>query len=247
MKSNPTTARSSESMTKEEFEAFLAALDPNRQLAGKGYEQMHRHLVTLFRNRGVTNAEQGADETINRVAKKLHEGEKIKKIKSYARGVAKRVASETLKKQAKEVGLNNVEVVELPKVREIWTLKKQAKEVGLNNVEVVELPKVREIWEESGATSIGSRRKRIVGHPVHYENEQEKRREECAQTSLPQSLLRLKKEERSLITEWYLGEKKEKIENKRRLAARLKCTPETLKVRACHIRQKLRRLVEEYV
>jgi DNA-directed RNA polymerase specialized sigma24 family protein len=199
-------------MTKDEFEALLEASDPDRQRAGERYEQMHRHLVTLFRNRGVTSAEEAADETINRVAKRLHEGVEIKtKIESYVRGVAKKVASEILEDQTKEVGLNNVEELHLT----CTDLAGKKVELGNRNV-----------------------------NPVNYEDEQEirlQRLEKCVQ----KSLLRLELEECSLITKYYLGEKKEKIENKIRLAAGLKCKLGTLKVRAFHIRQKVRRLMEE--
>jgi DNA-directed RNA polymerase specialized sigma24 family protein len=94
-------------MTKEGLDAFLASLDADRERAGEQYEQIRRKLLTFFRGRGVTNAEDAADETIDRVAKKLPEGEVIHNVKSFLLGVARKVASETLKK-IKDVPLSDV-------------------------------------------------------------------------------------------------------------------------------------------
>ena len=58
-------------LTKEAFDALLAWLDPNREVAGQKYEVIRRRLTTIFSCRGCAEAEDLADETINRVANKL--------------------------------------------------------------------------------------------------------------------------------------------------------------------------------
>lgn len=58
-------------LTKEAFDALLAWLDPNRELAGQKYEDIRRRLVTIFSCRGCAEPEDLADETINRVTSKL--------------------------------------------------------------------------------------------------------------------------------------------------------------------------------
>ena len=58
-------------LTKEAFDALLGWLDPNREVAGQKYEVIRRRLITIFSCRGCAEAEDLADETINRVASKL--------------------------------------------------------------------------------------------------------------------------------------------------------------------------------
>jgi DNA-directed RNA polymerase specialized sigma24 family protein len=58
-------------LTKEAFDALLAWLDPNREVAGQKYEDIRRRLVKIFSCRGCAEPEDLADETINRVTGKL--------------------------------------------------------------------------------------------------------------------------------------------------------------------------------
>jgi DNA-directed RNA polymerase specialized sigma24 family protein len=57
-------------ITQESFDALLAWLDPNREKAGQKYEAIRARLIKIFICRGCSNAEELADETINRVAAK---------------------------------------------------------------------------------------------------------------------------------------------------------------------------------
>src|SRR5262249_12788666 len=52
--------------------------------------------------RGTTFPEAEADETINRVAKKIEEGEEIKNLDAYFYGVARLVFAESLRKRERE-------------------------------------------------------------------------------------------------------------------------------------------------
>jgi hypothetical protein len=49
----------------------------------------------------------------------------------------------------------------------------------------------------------------------------------------------LRAEQRKLILEYYQGEQRAKIENRRRLAGRLGLTPNALTIQACRLRTKL--------
>lgn len=60
-------------LTQESFDDLLCWLDPNRELAARRYEEIRQKLITLFTCRGCHEAEDMADETINRVAAKLPE------------------------------------------------------------------------------------------------------------------------------------------------------------------------------
>src|SRR5262245_20430567 len=63
--------------TKEEFDCLLAYLSPDREEAGKEYETLRRKLIKLFQYRGCHSPEELADETINRIAKKIKQGAEI--------------------------------------------------------------------------------------------------------------------------------------------------------------------------
>ena len=63
-------------LSQEAFNALLDWLDPDREQAGIKYEEIRRRLITIFSGRGCVEAEDLADETINRVTSKLNEIEK---------------------------------------------------------------------------------------------------------------------------------------------------------------------------
>jgi RNA polymerase sigma factor (sigma-70 family) len=60
-------------LTQESFDALLVWLDPAREEAGRKYEEIRLRLIKIFTCRGCSEAEDLADETINRVSKKLKE------------------------------------------------------------------------------------------------------------------------------------------------------------------------------
>lgn len=59
--------------TAEVFDQFLAWLDPDRECAGQRYEHIRHTLIIIFRSRGCLNCEELADETINRVIRRVPE------------------------------------------------------------------------------------------------------------------------------------------------------------------------------
>jgi RNA polymerase sigma factor (sigma-70 family) len=60
-------------LTQDSFEMLLAWLAPEREMAGQKYETIRRRLIKIFYGRGLQDAEELADETINRVARKVNE------------------------------------------------------------------------------------------------------------------------------------------------------------------------------
>jgi DNA-directed RNA polymerase specialized sigma24 family protein len=60
-------------LTRESFDALLLWLDPERDAAGRKYEEIRLRLIKIFVCRGCYEPEDLADETINRVSKKLKE------------------------------------------------------------------------------------------------------------------------------------------------------------------------------
>jgi DNA-directed RNA polymerase specialized sigma24 family protein len=60
-------------LTQEAFDRLLTWLDADRDQAGAKYEHIRLSLVKIFLRRGCTDAEELADETINRVTTKLED------------------------------------------------------------------------------------------------------------------------------------------------------------------------------
>jgi DNA-directed RNA polymerase specialized sigma24 family protein len=61
-------------LTQEALDKFLHWLDPDRAEAGKKYELIRRHLIFILTRRGCLESEDLADETVNRVARRVMEG-----------------------------------------------------------------------------------------------------------------------------------------------------------------------------
>jgi RNA polymerase sigma factor (sigma-70 family) len=83
-------------LTQDAFDKLLACLDPNPDKAAENYEDIRQSLITFFICRGSYSPEEHADETINRVAKKLAEGKQIytPNPASYFYGVARNILKE---------------------------------------------------------------------------------------------------------------------------------------------------------
>jgi DNA-directed RNA polymerase specialized sigma24 family protein len=96
-------------LTPKAFNQFLSILDIDRDRAGEIYETLRRNLIQLFIWRGCRDPESHADETINRVIRKIDEGEEVRDVIAYAHGVARRLLLEIFKKQEREqVGIDEL-------------------------------------------------------------------------------------------------------------------------------------------
>ncbi|MDQ4121215.1 MAG: hypothetical protein M3209_07200 [Acidobacteriota bacterium] len=89
-------------LSKTSFDQFLALLDSNPNLAGQKYEALRMRLVKFFEWRACSFAEDLADETLDRVARKIESGEQIIDYAAYSYRVAKLLYLENLKREAKE-------------------------------------------------------------------------------------------------------------------------------------------------
>ncbi len=102
-------------LTPQAFDMLLAQLDSSRELAGEKYERLHAKLVKFFGWRGCPSPEDHADETLNRVARKLEDGEQIQDVYGFAGGVARKLALEIIKQEHRA----RVALRELPTVQEV--------------------------------------------------------------------------------------------------------------------------------
>jgi len=87
------------SLTQEAFEKLLNSFSSDREEAGTQYEVIRRKLVRFFEWRSIDSPEEHADETINRVARRIDEGQKVENLASYFYGVARMVFMEALKER----------------------------------------------------------------------------------------------------------------------------------------------------
>jgi RNA polymerase sigma factor (sigma-70 family) len=98
-------------VTKENFDQVLSWLHHDREEAGQRYEQIRRNLIQIFNYRGYSDAEDLADETINRVTKKISDiaSTYVGNPSFYFYGVARNLMKERDKKQQLRIPLSLLE------------------------------------------------------------------------------------------------------------------------------------------
>ena len=89
-------------LSKSSFDQFLALLDADRNSAARKYEDLRVRLSKFFEWRACQFAETLADETLDRVARKIETGEQVRDYLHYTFAVARLVYLESVKKQAKQ-------------------------------------------------------------------------------------------------------------------------------------------------
>lgn len=96
------------------LELLIAGLDPDIAVASRKYQQLRRRLVRLFEWRGAWTADDLADETLTRVARKLGEGARVDgDVEPFARGIARLVFLEFLREQERDSRVNAAPLPEL--------------------------------------------------------------------------------------------------------------------------------------
>jgi RNA polymerase sigma factor (sigma-70 family) len=83
-------------LTERAFAKLLAFLDPDRERAAEKYEELRKRLVTICRWRRCPSPEKLADETFDRLSRRLDEGEQVQASDpaAYLYGVARNVLKE---------------------------------------------------------------------------------------------------------------------------------------------------------
>jgi DNA-directed RNA polymerase specialized sigma24 family protein len=186
-------------MTPDNFGELLLWLDPdpdgtgipNRDRGAEKYEKICTRIIKIYRNRGSNRAEEIADETTDRICRK------VKRLRLTYKGdpaiyfyaVAKRV---------------------------YWESLRDPREESLTSPDP----------------------------PLIIDGEDEEL--ELSHAWLEHCLKTLKPESRELILRFYEGERREKIDNRKRLAVELGITSRALSLRALHIRKKLYGCMQGY-
>ena len=176
-------------LTQAAFDGFLTALDRDREKAGEKYEYIRLKLLKYFQWCGSEVPDIDADETLNRVTRRIYEGQDVHNLNGYIHGVAKLVHAESLKRQNLRLAFDE----------ESFTEPSSSVEIEVANYQ------------------------------------------EC----LERCLGRLSDEDREVITEYYRYKKSEKIDGRKRLAARLGISLNTLRVKMHRQRLNLEACVEK--
>jgi DNA-directed RNA polymerase specialized sigma24 family protein len=98
----PARERRRSELTQEALDRFLHSLNPDREIAGVKYLEVHRNLERFFEWRGCPSPLDHADEAITRTATRLARGDAISDPATYVIGVARLLFLEIQKELAKE-------------------------------------------------------------------------------------------------------------------------------------------------
>ena len=124
------TATQRWTLTQGAFDRFLAKLDPDRETAGRAYEQLRDHLIKFYQSHAPLDAEQWADTVLDRVARRNEEMD-IANITAFTWGVARLVRTEMYRANRKHVPLDKTaELHHMPKTEEEIDLAQRSKRLG---------------------------------------------------------------------------------------------------------------------
>jgi DNA-directed RNA polymerase specialized sigma24 family protein len=87
------------SMTPQAWGKLLNAFDSDPDEAGRQYQQTQARLIRFFEWQSIRRSDYWADETLNRVARRLDEGQPVDNLQGYIFGVARMALHEARKEE----------------------------------------------------------------------------------------------------------------------------------------------------
>jgi DNA-directed RNA polymerase specialized sigma24 family protein len=151
------------SLTKEGFDRLLAYLDSDREVAALQYERLREKLINYFDWRDCPAPEDHADEVINRVIRKLEDGEEFRDIGTYVLGIARMMLLEIARFREKErIAFEPVSLSELIDDEQLETdLRVSCLEKCLASLPERSRRMIVEYYQDDGLTKI-KRRKELA-------------------------------------------------------------------------------------
>ena len=102
-------------LTRDAWNQLLRALDPDAAQAASRYEQLRRHLISLYRVHGLPCPEDLADQALDQVAWRLARGAlREADVAPYLRGVAQQIAADAERQRRRERGPDPSALPQLP-------------------------------------------------------------------------------------------------------------------------------------
>lgn len=90
-------------LTDRALRGLIARLDPEPSQGAEKYEALRRTLCKFFEWRGAMEPDEAADEALDRLARKIEQGEAIQDVRAYAHGVARLVLMERSRQPERRV------------------------------------------------------------------------------------------------------------------------------------------------
>jgi DNA-directed RNA polymerase specialized sigma24 family protein len=145
-------------LTEQSLNRLLEYLDPDREQAGYKYELIRRKLIKFFEHRGSVWPEDQADETINRVARKIQDGQDIwvNDPAAYFYGVGRNVLRDQWRNAERPIPLECLPLAEHPATCHV--------EIDLDEAERRELERSLEQLEMLLSTLPEETRELITGY-----------------------------------------------------------------------------------
>jgi DNA-directed RNA polymerase specialized sigma24 family protein len=153
-------------LTTEALDKLLAHFSDNREEAGAKYESMRSKLVRYFEWRMCPLPEDLADETINRVARRIDEGEDIFNLPGYFLTVARLVFMESLRDRNRtSVPLDEISEVsaEQPQEDEQKELRLRCLDDCLNELPIESRTLILTYYHDERRAKIERRKQLAVG------------------------------------------------------------------------------------
>lgn len=101
------TTRARQEQTEKELSTFIASLAPDPATAGARYERLRGRLIFFFSARGLPMADMLADEAIDRLSRRIAQGQAVASIEAYSLGIARLIALEEGRRERKHVPIEN--------------------------------------------------------------------------------------------------------------------------------------------
>jgi DNA-directed RNA polymerase specialized sigma24 family protein len=106
---SPRRDRDARAVTPRAFALLLERLGDHPERGGEGYESLRRALVRFFDWRGAHAPDECADETLDRLARRLDEEDAIADVRGYAHGIARLVLLEQWRRPRELPGIEAAE------------------------------------------------------------------------------------------------------------------------------------------
>jgi DNA-directed RNA polymerase specialized sigma24 family protein len=165
----PAADRGSIGLATEHLEQLLARLGPGREAAGREYQAIRRKLTDFFDRRGVSERDLLADETLDRVARRVGQGAEIQNLRAYCYGVARLVLMEWRRERtAEDKALAEVARQSVPRDTSLVEARVDCLERCLRALPAESRDLILQYYAGEGAVHLAGRRQQAESLSIPY-------------------------------------------------------------------------------